>query len=205
MKVTGEKEKIKNLFGLIHPFYGFDIARSNKKYSEKEAKEMMERYKSLVDRVAHDPEAALIIDPSKSKKEKELFEYALKKIPKERLIFDRKNSIEEAKNTHKQKEKLMKKMDKKANLLLCGEKTEVCVINQGYFLMDDMKILKENVRIMPDLSVTWEGKGTPYKKIKVEEIKGKIDTEHFLGEPKSKTPKTPSKLKKMTVKEKERI
>lgn len=178
---TAEKEKINNLYGLIHPFYGFDIARSNKKYSEKEAKEMMQRYKNLVDRIAWDKNAALIIDPSKSKKEKELFEYAIKKIPKERLIFDRKNSIEEVKNTHKQKEKLREKIDKKANLLLCGEKTEACVINQGFFLMDEMKILKKNVIIMPDISVTWKEKGE------------------------SRIPITPSKLKKMTIKEKEKI
>lgn len=74
-----KQRKITSVFGIVHPFY-------TKGYGD--AKGLLARWKSIVDRVAWDPKAALYISPTHDTESQEkLIAYANKKIPKNRLII----------------------------------------------------------------------------------------------------------------------
>ncbi|MEM0372219.1 MAG: hypothetical protein QXO69_00015 [archaeon] len=166
-------------------------------YSEKEAEEMMSRWKALVDRVKWDNSAVLYVEPVRNKMASDLLEYAHSQIPSERIIVHSGNKgiqdEQEIKN-------LRKKISKQASLFLCGERAESCVETTGTLLRETLKIAPKNTFVMHDLSVTWMGASGKARRVDpiyardIEKISGKKFADSFIKKFSRLIPKTPSVL-----------
>lgn len=148
---------IKNVFAIIHPFWGLTEPKAMRKYSKKQSIEMMEKWKALVDRVKGDNNAVLYIEPVRNEESAELLKYAYSQMPRNRIIVNVEyGSLSKAKLIREQINNLRKMTNAKTKLFLCGERTEICVQDRGMKLAKEIKVKKPY--LMTDLSVTWTGK-----------------------------------------------
>jgi len=173
-----EKSKIKSVFGIIHPFYTAGYTPLE------ESKELLMKWKDLVDRVAHDPSAALVInyisENPLTKKElfqdqlqKELIDYTRHRVPENRLLLDKepKKTQEDVQfNKEGIRQKFAGKLSKNARLFLGGEYLNACVQDGGKILAKEAKIRK--TALMPDQSVLFanlfRGNLTPSRMRKID-------------------------------------
>lgn len=108
-------------------------------------------FKELIDLIAEDESAALVINPSTTfpkenklrSEEKEIIEYALKKIPPERLVVAETNDYEKILNDAEKK--LKDKIARSTKLIPMGVYAESCNLTYSFPLAERLKIDPKNV------------------------------------------------------------
>jgi hypothetical protein len=155
-----EKPRIKSVFGIIHPFYGAEDEPGDSNPAE-ESEFLLKKWKDVIDRVAPDPSAALMIDYIPGLKGKhlqtDLLDYAKKKVGEDRLFINREEGLPGKpfnENRPFEKNQVSKKfggkLSRDARLFLCGEYLVGCVLHRGKIFARETGI-KRTV-IMPDSS-----------------------------------------------------